>query len=902
MKKSPHFFGRLRLSVFLTLFSLTASAQQITITSPAAGEKWTVGSDRTITWTSSGYDGKKIEIVTNSGDYVIADEVPVSSGTYNFSIPWEIPPSVSFSIGLKIDGMEKTSVSLELIENTNPNLQIRSPMGNEKWAVENKYAVSWESHNLDGNLKIELLKADTVIDEVTDIPVSAVRYSYEVPKTVEPGTDYSIRITSISDESIQVKSRTFSVTATAPAKKKWTVLFYFDGDCTLGLEFDVIDGFCSMSKLGSSELDMNYIFQIDRVPGYDTRFGNWYGTKRFYLLHGMEPTPENAIQDLGELNVAGKETLSDFINWGIENYPAERYFLILADHGSGWYKTGVRNASRPKGDVCDDSTNGGQKLSTKALQQALDAASAGKITVLGFDTCLEGYIEVAYQVRNSGPDVMIGSQYKESTSVTYDSASWPYLPIFSKLENQTDMSNEALGALVCNEFVRKFDVQSQTDTLSVTKLSKLDALTDKIASFADAMIADFEDKDAVKNKAEEVKKATRDAVAYFTSTVELKGKVNGLNINFPTNKSSAYYINYTDEYVAFPTPSHWKDFLTAYIDKMKGSWIEDARNVSSGGNFEDSADLYNFCNYLSPDKNDVKLNMISQGKGFVAPNGVTLQPRNKNMQIVADPIRDPQQPPLSHFVRWFTNGNVEILDAYSAKTYIKLSGDASIIGVFYEDKDKYAVNFSAEGNGTLTGVLTQEVNSGGSCTAVTAVPDEGEAFLGWGGDYDGYENPLTLTNVQMDMNVLAFFGPVNQVDSKRFKFNFSNLKDNTDKLSLTDAEYPQNAPQDIQSARLAINNAAFECPAGPGWSHKKAGIFEFSSDKGSIPQIHLKIDLDKSLWSFSAMKADLSSKIIPQNNIEILLSVNGQDAGKINLSYGEDLTFKGACEFRQKKK
>ncbi len=881
------------------LFSLTVSAQQITITSPAAGEKWTVGSYRTITWTSSGYDGKKLAITTNSGAYDIADEVPVSNGEYSFSIPWEIPPAEDFTIALKIGGTEKTSVKLELAENTSPNLQIRSPMGNEKWAVENKYAVSWESHNLDGKLKIELLKADAVVDEVSDIDVSSVRYSYEVPKTADPGTDYSIRITSISDESIQLKSRTFSVTATAPAKKKWTVLFYFDGDCTLGLEFDVIDGFYSMSKLGSSELDMNYIFQIDRVPGYDTRFGNWYGTKRFYLLQGMEPTPENAIQDLGELNVAGKETLSDFINWGIENYPAERYFLILADHGSGWYKTGVRTASRPKGDVCDDSTNGGQKLSTKALQQALDAAEAGKITVLGFDTCLEGYIEVAYQVRNSGPDIMIGSQYKESTSVTYDSASWPYLPIFSKLNNQTDMSNEALGALVCNEFIRKFDVQSQTDTLSVTKLSKLDALTEKIASFADAMIADFEDKDAVKTKAEEVKKATRDAVTYFASTVELNGKVNGLNINFPTNKSSIYYKDYTEEYIAFPTPSHWKDFLTAYIDKMKGSWIEDARNASFGGSFDDSADLYNFCNYLSPDKNDVKLNMISQGKGFVAPSNVTLQPRNKNIQIVADPIRDPQQPPLSHFVRWFTSGDVEILDIYSAKTYVKLSGDASILGVFYEDKDKYTVNFTAEGNGTLTGTLTQEVDSGGSCTAVTAVPDEGEAFLGWGGDYDGYENPLILANVQMDMNLLAFFGPVNQVGSKKFKFSFCNAKNNMDKITLADAEYPKNAPQDIESAKLTINGAAFDCPAGTGWSNKKPGIYEFNSAKGSLPQTHLKIDLNKLLWSFSASKANVTSTIIPQNNIEILLLVNGQDAAKISLGFADDLIFKGSCEYKK---
>ncbi len=40
------------------------------------------------------------------------------------------------------------------------------------------------------------------------------------------------------------------------------------------------------------------------------------------------------------------------------------------------------------------------------------------------------------------------------------------------------------------------------------------------------------------------------------------------------------------------------------------------------------------------------------------------------------------------------------------------------------------------------------------------VPDAGYAFAGWTGDYTGPENPLILTNVTSDMNVVAAFAVI----------------------------------------------------------------------------------------------------------------------------------------------
>jgi uncharacterized repeat protein (TIGR02543 family) len=49
------------------------------------------------------------------------------------------------------------------------------------------------------------------------------------------------------------------------------------------------------------------------------------------------------------------------------------------------------------------------------------------------------------------------------------------------------------------------------------------------------------------------------------------------------------------------------------------------------------------------------------------------------------------------------------------------------------------------------------VREGAACAAVTAAAPVGYVFAGWTGSYVGMENPLTVTNVTADLNVVAHF-------------------------------------------------------------------------------------------------------------------------------------------------
>jgi hypothetical protein len=157
--------------------------------------------------------------------------------------------------------------------------------------------------------------------------------------------------------------------------------------------------------------------------------------------------------------------------------------------------------------------------------------------------------------------------------------------------------------------------------------------------------------------------------------------------------------------------------------------------------------------------------MMSDGPGNSTPGGTSLFFTNGQiLEIQAIPFPpDPKLIPVTtnHFVRWLGDAHAIIANPAAAHTTVQLTGDSLLIAQFSVDKDSYTVNFVAEGNGSFEGAnsLTQVVQAGGDCSPVTALPDLGYAFAGWGGDYPATDNPLTVTNVQMDTTVIAFFWP-----------------------------------------------------------------------------------------------------------------------------------------------
>jgi hypothetical protein len=170
----------------------------------------------------------------------------------------------------------------------------------------------------------------------------------------------------------------------------WTILVYMDADNNLELP-GLLD-LNEMEAAGSSE-QVNVIVQIDRALGESTLDGDWSDTRRYRILGDGDRNLLNSepLQSLGEQNMGDPQVLADFISWGIQSFPANRYALILWDHGAGWSGIaydgdaphfGWRRSHQPArfaGRVADGSGRGGSARAGCHRLRRLPDGAAGRV-------------------------------------------------------------------------------------------------------------------------------------------------------------------------------------------------------------------------------------------------------------------------------------------------------------------------------------------------------------------------------------------------------------------------------------------------------------------------------------------------------------------------------------------
>src|SRR5262249_33949336 len=58
-------------------------------------------------------------------------------------------------------------------------------------------------------------------------------------------------------------------------------------------------------------------------------------TNRYVLQRGTS-LDEDVVTALGETNTGDPAVLRDFATWAVTDYPADRYMLVIWNHGAGW--------------------------------------------------------------------------------------------------------------------------------------------------------------------------------------------------------------------------------------------------------------------------------------------------------------------------------------------------------------------------------------------------------------------------------------------------------------------------------------------------------------------------------------------------------------------------------------
>ncbi|MBN2535930.1 MAG: hypothetical protein JXB88_23830 [Spirochaetales bacterium] len=287
---------------------------------------------------------------------------------------------------------------------------------------------------------------------------------------------------------------------TGPAPDKWTIMVYLDADNDL--EQYGIEDLNEIEGVDFSGTGINVIALTDRSPGYDTSNGNWADTRLFEVTHDFSGSMNSAIVsteiasiELGlttggseELNMGDPAVCSHFIDFCKNNYPADNYFLILWNHGSGWKNNpGYVEKSFPGNlplpfdgrnprtrAVCTDDTNS-DVLYTKEIGNSIEGKG---ITVVGFDACYSSMIEVAYELRNDA-DYMIASEETEGAD------GWEYdIWLHSFISTGLDVTD--LITCVINSYKTKYTTMSGT-TLAAIDLSEIDKVMTALNNFSNVL-------------------------------------------------------------------------------------------------------------------------------------------------------------------------------------------------------------------------------------------------------------------------------------------------------------------------------------------------------------------------------------------------------------------------------
>jgi hypothetical protein len=187
----------------------------------------------------------------------------------------------------------------------------------------------------------------------------------------------------------------------------WNVMVYMCGDNNL--EPYAISDLKEMEKVGSQN-GVTIIALMDTLTLIDEK-AHWYLIEKGSDHVGAEPDDHTCDCHLfgektcpGELDMGDGKNLTMFIIDAVEYAPADHYMLVLWDHGGGW-----------RGVCWDDTTVINEmgwfsRLTTPETAEAIEAAQtelAGgeidpdfKLTIIGYDACLNGMIEVAYENRD----------------------------------------------------------------------------------------------------------------------------------------------------------------------------------------------------------------------------------------------------------------------------------------------------------------------------------------------------------------------------------------------------------------------------------------------------------------------------------------------------------------------
>ena len=312
----------------------------------------------------------------------------------------------------------------------------------------------------------------------------------------------------------------------------YTLMVYM---CGSNLETD--DGFATddIEEMLDSQLaeEVNLLIYTGGTEDWsDERIGD--GKNQIFKVENKDLTLLKEETNKGYMS--DPEALEYFIDYSKRHYPADKYALIMWDHGGGAIDGFGYDENNP-----DESDT----LTLPEIKEALKNVDE-KLEFIGFDACLMSNFELAYTIKDKAK-YLIASEELEPGS------GWNYKKLLNQLSKNTAQETKELGTVIVDTYIDSNDWFFGSDaTLSVIDLSKMDEIYNELEKFMN----DIEQTQINNNQYRQISKALSKTKSFSDGeldTIDLANFALNLNINSSNNLidkiQEAVVYNKTTSYV-----------------------------------------------------------------------------------------------------------------------------------------------------------------------------------------------------------------------------------------------------------------------------------------------------------------------------------------------------------------
>ena len=255
------------------------------------------------------------------------------------------------------------------------------------------------------------------------------------------------------DTSVASKARDKRTSIQGKSRDEVTIMVYM---CGTDLE--------SRSGMGTSDLQEMLNADLGDKVNLLVYTGGCNGWKNNVVsssrnqIYAVKEGSLHLLEENTAVSMTEPETLTGFITWCNENYPANRNQLIFWDHGGGSIS----------GFGYDEKFKSTGSMNLAEIDQALKNAGV-TFDFIGFDACLMATLETALTLAPYA-DYMIASEETEP------GVGWYYTGWLSALGKNTSMPTIEIGKNIVDDFVDTCDrrCKGQKTTLSVVDLAELE--------------------------------------------------------------------------------------------------------------------------------------------------------------------------------------------------------------------------------------------------------------------------------------------------------------------------------------------------------------------------------------------------------------------------------------------